>query len=72
MGGMELVSEYSPVHTTEIEARYAGKVISDYKRTQPVFHYLAAKPSENAKEITVVITSRFGKVWKETIQLQKN
>ena len=72
MGEMEQVSEYSPIHTSEIEARYVGKVISDYKLTDLGIHYFAAKPSENAKEITVVITNRFGKVWKETIPLQSN
>lgn len=72
MGEMEQVTEFSPVHTAEIEAKYPNGKISDHKFTGSTTHNFAAKPSENAKEITVVITSRFGKVWKETIQLQKN
>lgn len=70
MGNMEMVMEYSPIHTAEIEAKYAGKVISSHKQTHPGLHYFAAKPSDNAKEIHIVITNRFGKIWKETIKLQ--
>lgn len=71
MGKMELVEEYSPIHTTEIYAKYDGTdtPIKVYKLTTPAKHYFAAKPSADAKEITVVITNRFGKTWKETIRL---
>ena len=72
MGNMERVSEYSPIHTEEIEAKFKGQEIPIHKRTQIGLNYFVAKPSADAKEITVVITSRFGKIWKETIKLQNN
>ena len=72
MGAMTMVSEYSPIHTEEIETKHHGKEISTHKLTHLADHYFAAKPSADAKEIIVVITNRFGKVWKETIQLQAN
>ena len=71
-GLMEQVSELSPIHTAELKAKYAqtGKEPKDYRLTKKAIHYYAAKPSEGAKEITIVIKNRFGKTWKETIQLK--
>lgn len=71
-GLMEQVYELSPIHTAEIKAKYepTGKEPKVYRLTQRAMHYFAAKPSAEAKEITIVITNRFGKVWKETIQLK--
>ena len=71
MGNMEQVWEYNPLHTAEITAKYErlGRPVSDYKKTGMARHYFAAKPSEGAKEITIVITNRFGKTWKKTIKL---
>ena len=71
-GQMEQVSEMSPIHITELNAKYAptGKKPKNYRRTIESTHYYAAKPSASAKEITIVIKSRFGKTWKETIQLR--
>ena len=71
MGKMRQVREYSPIHTSEIEAKYNGNksAISDHKRSSEADHYFAAKPSAEAKEITIVITNRFGKTWTETVKL---
>ena len=70
-GPMEQVYEKSPIHTSELKAKYepTGTEPKVYRLTQKAIHYFAAKPSANAKEITVVITNRFGKTWKETIKL---
>ena len=72
-GPMEQVSELSPIHMTELEAKYAptGQKPKSYRRTIEATHYYAAKPSEGANEITIVIKNRFGKTWKETILLKK-
>ncbi len=72
-GPMEQVSELSPIHMAELEAKYAptGQKPKSYRRTIEATHYYAAKPSEGAKEITIVIKNRFGKTWKETILLKK-
>lgn len=71
MGKMEQVLEFSPLHTEELNAKYTGakKGPSSHKLTSIAFHYYAAKPSKGAKEIRIVITDRFGKVWEEKIQL---
>ena len=71
MGLMEQVSELSPIHIAELNAKYAptGKKPKNYRRTIEATHYYAAKPSESAKEITIVIKNRFGKTWRETIRL---
>ena len=71
MGQMEQVSELSPIHAAELHAKYAptGKKPKNYRRTLEARHYYAAKPSESAKEITIVIQNRFGKTWKEAIRL---
>ena len=71
MGKMEQVEEFSPIHTQEIKEKYAGaeKGPSSYKLTRKAKHYFAAKPSEGAKEIKIVIKNRFGKVWEERVQL---
>ena len=68
-GQMEQVSELSPIHNAELEAKYAptGKKPKNYRRTIEATHYYAVKPSESAKEITIVIKNRFGKTWRETI-----
>lgn len=70
-GPMEQVSELSPIHMAELEAKYAptGQKPKSYRRTIEATHYYAAKPSEGAKEITIVIKNRFGKTWRETIRL---
>lgn len=72
MGKLIQVEDYSPLHTAELEARYAGtgKKVANYKKTGLSKHFFAAKPSADAKEITIVITNPFGKTWKETIKLK--
>ena len=71
MGKMEQVLEFSPIHTNELNARYAGakQGPSSHKLTCKAMHYFAAKPSEDAKLVTITVKDRFGKVWEEKIQL---
>lgn len=71
MGQMKQVLDFSPNHAAELDAVYAGtgSEPSPHKLTSVAIHYFAAKPSEGAKEIKIVITNRFGKSWTETVQL---
>lgn len=71
MGSMKKVKEYSPVHIAELTAAYSrtGNKIPDYRQTIASDHYFAAKPSENAKTVTILIKDRFGNEWKEVIEL---
>lgn len=70
-GHMKKVSEYNPLHTAEVEATFAkkGKPVTNWKRTTKSKHYFAAKPSEGAKKITIIISNPFGKEWVENINL---
>ena len=71
MGAMTQVEEKSPMHELDMKAAYSrtGNPIPDYRQTRAAKHYFAAKPSEGAKKITIVINDRFGHSWTETIEL---
>ena len=70
-GAMKRVKEYNPLHTAEVEATFAkkGKPVTNWKLTTKSNHYFAAKPSDGAKKITVIISNPFGKEWVENINL---
>ena len=70
-GAMKKVKEYNPLHTAEVEATFAkkGKPVTNWKRTTQSNHYFAAKPSEGAKKMTIIISNPFGKEWVENINL---
>ena len=68
-GSMKRVKEYNPFHTAEVEATFAkkGKPVTSWKRTTKGYQYFAAKPSEGAKKITIIISNPFGQEWVENI-----
>ena len=70
-GSMKRVKEYNPFHTAEVEATFAkkGKPVTNWKRTTKGHQYFAAKPSEGAKKITIIISNPFGQEWVENIIL---
>ena len=70
-GAMKRVKEYNPLHTAEVEATFAkkGKPVTNWKLTTKSNHYFAAKPSDGAKKITIIISNPFGKEWVENINL---
>ena len=70
IGIMKQVKEYSPLHTAELEARYQGRTVSEYKRTREAGHYFAAKPSSDASEVEIKVTDRFGNVFREKVSLK--
>ena len=57
----------------EIEETFKSRntPIPDWKETIEGEHYFAAKPSDSASKVTVIIKNRFGKTWKECIELKK-
>ncbi len=71
-GLMQQVGEYSPLHKAELEAEYKklGKSIPEYRRSRIVRHFYAATPSEDAKEVKVKVTDRFGNVFEESVLLK--
>ena len=70
-GGMTRVKEKNHLHKAEVEATFAkkGKPVTSWKRTSASDHYFAAKPSDNAKKITIHIQNPFGKKWVEEVNL---
>ena len=71
MGDMDQVREISPSYTTQIEEAYKayGQEIPGWKRGHLSSHYFAATPSRYAERVTVVVESRFGQKWTQTIDL---
>ncbi len=65
MGFMDQVFELSPLYVNEINARYTDrdKATPGYKRPRKNNHYFAATPSQYAKNVTIMVQSRFGKKW---------
>jgi hypothetical protein len=70
MGIVKQVKEYSPLHTAEMEERYQGRKISEYKRTRIADHYFAVTPSADASEVEIKVTDRFGNVFREKVSLK--
>lgn len=78
-GEMEQVEEYSPLHIEELRKKYegTGRTPSEYRRTKKGHHYFIAtpsiaisdSPSDSKTIITVVVTDRFGGVYKENVTL---
>ncbi len=71
MGAMEQVTEISPNYVREINARYTdkGKMIPRFKMPHNNTHYFMAVPSPDAKVVTVIVTDRFGKEYRETVEI---
>ena len=63
----------NPLHIKEIAETFKSlsTPIPDWKETIEGEHYFAAKPSDSASKVTVIIKNRFGKTWKECIELKK-
>ena len=68
---MNQVEEYSPLHEAALKEKYkdSKRGPAKHKFTRKVKHFFAARPSGTAKEITIVITNRFGKVWEQNVKL---
>ena len=70
MGKMEQVREICPVFGDEINAAYEGRgEIPGWKQARPSSHNFAATPSRYAKKVTVVVESRFGQKWTQTVDV---
>ena len=71
-GNMEMVEDYSPLHAEELRQKYegTGKVVPDYRKTKRAGHYFRAFPSQDAESVTVEVTDRFGRVYKEQLFLK--
>ena len=70
-GKMEPVREICPVFDAEITASYEGRgEIPGWKRARPSGHNFAATPSRYARKVTIVVESRFGQKWTQTIDVE--
>ncbi len=71
MGKMDQVREICPVFDDEINAAYEGRgEIPGWKQARPSGHNFAATPSRYAKKVTIVIESRFGQKWTQTVDVE--
>ena len=71
MGKMDQVREICPVFDDEINAAYEGRgEIPGWKQARPSGHNFAATPSRYAKKVTIVVESRFGQKWTQTIDVE--
>ena len=68
-GAMEQVRDVSPTYIGQITEVYSGKAIPGFRRPRQNTHYFSAVPDKNAREVKVVVTSRFGKSWEQTVRL---
>ena len=73
MGAMSQVYELNPMHTKEIESTFESRNMPTpgWKTTIKGEHYFAAKPSDQASQVTLIVKNRFGQTWKECIKLKK-
>ena len=73
MGAMSQVYELNPMHTKEIESTFKSinMPIPGWKTTIKGEHYFAAKPSDQASQVTLIVKNPFGQTWKECINLKK-
>ena len=71
MGKMDQVREICPVFDDEINAAYEGRgEIPGWKQARPSGHNFAATPSRYAKKVTIVVESRFGQKWTQTVDVE--
>ena len=63
MGVLEPTFDLSPKYIKEINAAFEGKKIPNYKKPRLNWHYFAAAPLQDAKNVKIVVTSRFGQKW---------
>ena len=68
-GPMEQVKDISPTYIRQITEVYSGKAIPGFRRPRQNTHYFTAVPDKDAKEIRIVVTSRFGQSWEQTVRL---
>ena len=68
-GPMKQINIASPVYVAEIQQFYGniGKPVPNWKRPRPSVHNFAAHPSPEAKQVTVVVQTRFGQKWQQTV-----
>lgn len=72
MGKMRLEKDIDPIYCDEILKAYRGKPIPRFRKPVPNIHYLVAEPDLYAKNVTVEVSSRFGKRWTYSVDLSKS
>ncbi len=71
MGTVEPANDRSPAYAREINKAYAGREddISDHKKPTVSAHYLHITPSQYAKNVTIIVESRFGQKWIHNVDM---
>ena len=71
MGILDPTFDLSPNYIADINRAFKGKTIPGYKQPRLNWHYFAAAPSKDAKEVKMVVTSRFGQQWECVVDMTK-
>ena len=71
MGVLEPVFDLSPNYIKDINSAFKGKKIPGYKQPRLNWHYFAAAPSKDAKNVRILVTSRFGQKWECDVDMSK-
>ena len=71
MGILDPTFDLSPNYIADINRAFKGKTIPGYKQPRLNWHYFAAAPSKDAKEVKMVVTSRFGQKWECVVDMTK-
>lgn len=69
MGSVEPSNDKSPAYAREIFAVYPDRKISGHKMPTVSAHFLHFTPSQYAKNVTIVVESRFGKKWIHNVDM---
>ncbi len=71
MGTLKPVFDYCPITILEINKKFAGKKIPEYKRPDENLHYFAATPGQYAKNVTIAVENPFGKKWVYNVDMSE-
>ena len=71
MGSVEPQNDYSPSFAREIKKVYAdqGKETPEHKKPTISAHFLPITPSQYAKNVTIIVESRFGQKWIHNVNM---
>ena len=73
-GPAELIPDISPTYVEQILDVYKGdfEEIPGYKRPSPNLHYFAAKPSAEARTVTITVRNPYGSSWEHDFVIKSD
>ena len=73
-GPAELIADISPTYAEQIMDVYKGdfEKIPGYKRPSPNLHYFAARPSAEARTVTITVRNPYGGSWEHDFVIKSD